>query len=426
VELKDDTLELGDFPFVTPEKWTTPGLDSLDAEIRSVFDPSDLITPDDVRGTHPTLDEAVTTDGWPTLESSRGKVMFLMDNGGGYRSDYLAGHPALAGRVLFTNAEPGDADAAFVKMNNSSDEALIAQRVLAGYVVRTRADSDTDEARTGDTSTRDAALRSGAQWVSTDYPVPGLAVEFTSDYYVQIPGGVVARCNPVNAPPPSCQDDQLERTGMPPSRPEVPTPLDPLVHHAVHRSRRPHLRPHHRDHHHDHRPGTSVHRARYLRPSRARPTGATPRSLGSAGLAPVRRAGLHGLTAPPGRRWELTRSTASTRRSRGWWWPPTPWPASGPWRPTGSPWPRHRALWWFTAGAQATIVVQVVAGWCSVSSCTGATTPTACSSTCSTGSWPCSRWRSSTATGRSSSRTCTCSTAAAGSSWPAWPCGPSR
>ena len=207
LELKDDTLELGNFPFVVPEKWTTPGMDSLDAEIRSVFSPSDLITPDDVRGGHATLDEAVTTDGWPTLEASRGKVMFLMDNGGGYRSDYLAGHPALAGRVLFTNANPGDPDAAFVKMNDSSDEALIAQRVLAGYVVRTRADSDTDEARTGDTTTRDAALRSGAQWVSTDYPVPGLAVEFTSDYYVQIPGGAVARCNPVNAPP-SCWGEQ--------------------------------------------------------------------------------------------------------------------------------------------------------------------------------------------------------------------------
>ncbi len=207
VELKDDTLELGNFPFVVPEKWTAAGMDSLDAEIRSVFAPSDLITPDDVRGTHATLDEAVTTDGWPTLESSRGKVMFLMDNAGGYRTDYLAGHPSLAGRVLFTNAEPGQADAAFVKMNDSGDEALIAQRVAAGYVVRTRADSDTDEARTGDTTTRDAALRSGAQWVSTDYPAPGMAVEFTSDYYVMLPGGVVARCNPVNAPP-GCSGDQ--------------------------------------------------------------------------------------------------------------------------------------------------------------------------------------------------------------------------
>ena len=42
----------------------------------------------------------------------------------------------------------------------------------AGYVVRTRADADTVEARSGDTTPRDAALASGAQWVSTDYPVP--------------------------------------------------------------------------------------------------------------------------------------------------------------------------------------------------------------------------------------------------------------
>jgi hypothetical protein len=221
VELKDERLELGEFQFVVPEKWTAAGMDSLDAEIRSVFSPADLITPDDVRGSHATLDEAVTTDGWPTLESSRGKVIFLMDNGGGYRTDYLAGHPALAGRVLFTNASPGQPDAAFVKMNNSADEALIAQRVAAGYVVRTRADSDTSEARTNDTSTRDAALRSGAQWVSTDYPVPGLAVEFTSDYYVMLPGGVVARCNPVNAPP-SCAGEQDVRRSLVPGAPTVP------------------------------------------------------------------------------------------------------------------------------------------------------------------------------------------------------------
>ena len=46
----------------------------LEDEIRSELEPDDLLTPDDVRGSSATLEEAVTTDGWPTLGATRGKV----------------------------------------------------------------------------------------------------------------------------------------------------------------------------------------------------------------------------------------------------------------------------------------------------------------------------------------------------------------
>ena len=36
----------------------------------------DVLTPDDVRGHHATLPEAITQDGWPTLDSARGQVIF--------------------------------------------------------------------------------------------------------------------------------------------------------------------------------------------------------------------------------------------------------------------------------------------------------------------------------------------------------------
>lgn len=225
VELKDDPLSFGDFTFTTPEPWTTARMDELDAEIRSVMDPADLITPDDVRGAHATLEDAVLAGDWPTVGESRGKVMFLMDNGGGARTSYLQGHPGLAGRVIFTNAEPGQDDAAFVKRNGAfSDD--IDDLVAAGYVVRTRADSDTTEARENDTSVRDAALASGAQWVSTDYPVPGIAYGFTTDYVVQIPGGTVARCNPINAPE-TCVSGDLDTIYSP--APLPPTTVPPTT-----------------------------------------------------------------------------------------------------------------------------------------------------------------------------------------------------
>ena len=193
----------------TPLPWTTARMDTVDADIRAVFGAQDLITPDDVRGDAPTLEDAVLNRGWPTLTASRGKTMFLMDNDGTYRDSYLNGHPSLQGRVLFTNSTPGQPDAAFVKENDptGANQARIQDEVRRGYVVRTRADVDTAQARSGDTSMRDAALASGAQWVSTDYPVDGPSQRFGTSYSVRIPGG--ARCTPVapvNAPAPCTAD----------------------------------------------------------------------------------------------------------------------------------------------------------------------------------------------------------------------------
>jgi hypothetical protein len=198
VEAKDDQIPIRDAAVPVPIGATE--FDALDAEIRSVFPPAQLITPDDVRGEHATLEEAVRTDGWPTLGASRGKVLFTLDNEGSYRQTYLTGHPALAGRVMFTSAHPGNADAGFVKLNDPiGDYDLIRQVVAEGFIVRTRSDADTVQARTGDTTMRDAALASGAQWVSTDYEVADSL--FGTGYQVTIPGGTPARCNPISAPP---------------------------------------------------------------------------------------------------------------------------------------------------------------------------------------------------------------------------------
>ena len=215
VELVDQPLVIpgAPFPFTQPVKWDAGQLDGLDREIRGVFRSGDVITPDAVRGHYPTLEDAVLNHGWPTLARSRGKVMFLMDNAGDYRTAYLSGHPALRGRELFTNSVPGQPDAAFIKENDPTGSGLarIQNEVRAGYIVRTRADVDTAQARTGDTTMRDAALASGAQLVSTDYPVPRIAARFGTDYVAQLPGGVAARCNPVNASH-RCSDAALEPT----------------------------------------------------------------------------------------------------------------------------------------------------------------------------------------------------------------------
>ncbi|MFK7976868.1 MAG: phosphatidylinositol-specific phospholipase C1-like protein [Halioglobus sp.] len=197
VEAKDeaipDPLDLG---FAIPPPFEEDALNRIDQEVRSVFPDDRLILPDHVRGDAVTLEQAVLSEGWPTLAWARGRIMFALDNGGSVRDRYIDGYPSLAGRVMFTDSPSGTAEAAFMKKNNPlSPAGEIAELVAQGYIVRTRADADTTQARENDTTQREEALASGAQFISTDYPVPN--PDFSS-YQVTIPGGGVARCNPVN------------------------------------------------------------------------------------------------------------------------------------------------------------------------------------------------------------------------------------
>lgn len=175
--------------------FTPAAFDALDREIVETVGRDRIITPDDVRGSHETLDEAVRAGGWPTLGKARGKMLFLMLTATGPEgaSGYLAGHPGLRGRVAFLRAQPGEDHAAFLLLDNAlvrRDE--IAARVKQGYMVRTRSDIETFEAKTNDMTRANAAFASGAQIVSTDYEQPGNA--YGTRYVVRLPGGGVVRC----------------------------------------------------------------------------------------------------------------------------------------------------------------------------------------------------------------------------------------
>jgi Phosphoinositide phospholipase C, Ca2+-dependent len=62
-------------------------------------------------------------------------------------------------------------------------------------LIRSRTDGDTVQARSGDVKQRDAAMASGAQILSTDYPFNEKAS--WSGYSVSFPKGEIARCNPL-------------------------------------------------------------------------------------------------------------------------------------------------------------------------------------------------------------------------------------
>lgn len=187
------------------EPFTPQVFDALDAEVKSVFKPGEYITPDEVRGDAATLNDAISKKGWPTLATTRGRVIFLLDQRK-VEATYTEGHASLKGRVFFTNGEPGKPDAAFTEQNDGSKETIDGL-VKQGYLVRTRTDEGTEQARTNDTTRRDLALSTGAQMISTDYP-PSEPSKWSS-FVVKFPDDLVARCNPVNKPA-SCVDRLLE------------------------------------------------------------------------------------------------------------------------------------------------------------------------------------------------------------------------
>jgi membrane-associated phospholipid phosphatase len=195
INAKDDNPTPGG---VKPLPFTTKAYDAFDAEVRSVFAPQDLITPDDVQGRFPTLRDAVLHDAWPTLAKARGKVLIVLDETPDKVAVYRGARHSLEGRVMFIGADEASPASAILILNDPiKDGPRIAADVRAGYLVRTRADADTVEARKNDTGPRDAALASGAQAISTDYMTP--APRFPGGYQVKLPGGAAVVCNPLRA-----------------------------------------------------------------------------------------------------------------------------------------------------------------------------------------------------------------------------------
>jgi hypothetical protein len=169
-------------PATTPLPWTAEALDQLDQMLLDVFGRKRILTPDDVRAGKPTLRQAVQGIGWPEIAKHLGKIVFLLDNESAERETYLAKSDILENRVLFVSVSQQHPAAAWMKRNDpiGSFEEIVSL-VEQGFLVRTRADSGTIQARNNDTTRRDAAIRSGAQLISTDYPEPDRRF---SEYFV--------------------------------------------------------------------------------------------------------------------------------------------------------------------------------------------------------------------------------------------------
>ena len=192
LEGKDDKMSIPGL--ASPENFTQQVFDELDKVIIENLGLKHIIMPDNVRGNFKTLEEAVLNQKWPTVKASKGKFMFVLDAVNEKRTAYIKDHPSLAGRIMFANAEPGNPEAAFLIRNNPNS-AEIPALVKKGYIIRTRADSGTKQARENDYTNFKAACASGAQIITTDYYQK--STHFKSDYIVKFNDGKYFRKNPL-------------------------------------------------------------------------------------------------------------------------------------------------------------------------------------------------------------------------------------
>jgi hypothetical protein len=187
----------GNIPGTRPTlPFTAAALDSIDLEIKTHLGVDKLITPDRIKGKYANLEAGVLAGNWPKLDDAKGKFLFVLDESEEKIDRYLEAKPELKNAVLFVNKKEGNSTAGFRIINNAvKDAAYIRDLVQKGYMIRTRADSDTKQARANDYTTFEKAKASGAQVISTDYYYP--STFFKSEYKVNFEGNTYERTNPV-------------------------------------------------------------------------------------------------------------------------------------------------------------------------------------------------------------------------------------
>ncbi len=185
-------------------KFTKNALDSIDLEIKQVFGENSekIITPDKIRKEYKTLNQSILSNQWPTVSEARGRIIFILSASETAKNLYLENHYSLKDRVMFVYSSPGNPETAFVKKDDPKENFLLIQELVQqGYMVRTRADANTTEARKGDYSRFNKAINSGAQIIATDYykaDIRNVTSKKWSNYFVQFPDKNIAKINSIN------------------------------------------------------------------------------------------------------------------------------------------------------------------------------------------------------------------------------------
>lgn len=156
-------------------------------EIFGVFTEESMIfKPKDLKGDYNSIQERLENEGWPKLNDCLGKIIFIVDGDiDGYYTNKINKND---NSLMFIYSEPNDASCAFIIRNEPIGNEKEINDLSDKYIVRTRADAGTIEARNMDYTKYQAAFESQAQIVSTDYyradkTISDFTIELEDNYF---------------------------------------------------------------------------------------------------------------------------------------------------------------------------------------------------------------------------------------------------
>ena len=163
-------------------------LEMIQDEIAATWPSNKTITPTDVQGDSPDLRTAITTEGWPALEESRGKTLFVLLDKTEIRDLYIERNPTLENQTMFAIVDENHSLASIISFVNPETHGDRLQNASdLGFMVRTRPDEATHEAREANYSRFQLALGTGANFITTDFP----GNDQEANYAIWLPKGPV-------------------------------------------------------------------------------------------------------------------------------------------------------------------------------------------------------------------------------------------
>lgn len=136
----------------------------LDQEIFSVLSKDNIFFPKELKGIYSSIQNRIRTEGWPLLTECLGKIIFILEGNNEhiYRLKPYE-HP------MFVYGNMDDTHTAFLLRNDPIGKETQIVELSKFFIVRTRSDAGTIEARNNDYTRFNAAWKSNAQIISTDY-----------------------------------------------------------------------------------------------------------------------------------------------------------------------------------------------------------------------------------------------------------------
>jgi hypothetical protein len=122
-----------------------------------------------LKGNYSSIQKRIQNENWPSLSECLGKIIFILEgNNEHIYHRYAYQHP------MFVYGNSTDENTAFVLRNDPIGHEKEILELTSKFIVRTRSDAGTIEARNNDYRRFNAAWQSGAQIISTDYYMPNL------------------------------------------------------------------------------------------------------------------------------------------------------------------------------------------------------------------------------------------------------------